>query len=824
MMNDAILSNQELKDDDEESLLGGSRDKKSRHQRLVFTDPAAFRYLEEDPSTTVLERRRRLTGYELYCVEQWACSRKHPTFVITTYTGLEQHSVLTSVLGVPTDEDLWSPRLRVYLRAVKKYHARAKETPLGTLMVTNLSNFPSALTVINVPDGDLKAHRDAFIINEDLKRLGCTGRAGLNLETPIPATEAKFRDLFKVNDRIPLNAAVVELVKLTQAALMLYGLLPIEYADGMLCDVTEQKISDWWAEIGGDYFNTDPTDGILGPTTVAAMLGLLMGARNRLHAAGISVSKDVFDISSIKRAISSFQKAQRMERTRRLDRKTLDRLRKVTAAKAASSENSAVPRVVKSTVAELSGKGASLVHARERTGIADVESIDMEDFISLGFGDRFKWLWQGKPKKHDEKDALKTFGDSLAFDDQDGGLLSRKKSTDDDFGIRHAFSDRFYQSSYGSSASLDHLPPDQALRRAALKNMAGKTEQKKLGKIRSVMPRRTHTHSNLKYSDLDQENVKEGIPRQSYESTNNQSTSSQVEKLSQKDRISQDSSRKSSKGEHHSSQERIRRRDPSRSSVDNDSSGMDSVVDLMNHADGVTTRQGRPTLERERTMTATDMQAIDKMEHFGWASSNMPRLRSTKSLSTIIKKTTGKNYDQRFPRRSSFSPLEDILHAGSYIETDESNTLTALALETELALKIDEMEEKLFYLKTMDASWVEAKVSQIEAFDHQFEQTHVRMDEVYHQRVSVSHEVQDMVQHLLSDKKTSVNEAVKDVENLDAKLEYEMQALQSKVEDMEDGVDEFERQIVQLESKADELDHKGPQRSWLTAVLGLGLL
>ena len=35
-------------------------------KRLVFADPVAFRYLEEDPATDAIERWRRLQGYEMY--------------------------------------------------------------------------------------------------------------------------------------------------------------------------------------------------------------------------------------------------------------------------------------------------------------------------------------------------------------------------------------------------------------------------------------------------------------------------------------------------------------------------------------------------------------------------------------------------------------------------------------------------------------------------------------------------------------------------------------------------------------------------------------
>lgn len=156
----------------------------SKRRHCVFADPVAFRYLEEDASTVVIERWGKLTGYELYIVEQWSCSRVHPTFVITTYTGDQSHSVLAGVLGIPTDEASWSPRLRVYFKAVSQFHARPKETPLGMLMVTNLSSFPSSLTVIPVPDGDVRKHREDFIVNENLKRLGCSGRSGKCPECP----------------------------------------------------------------------------------------------------------------------------------------------------------------------------------------------------------------------------------------------------------------------------------------------------------------------------------------------------------------------------------------------------------------------------------------------------------------------------------------------------------------------------------------------------------------------------------------------------------------------------------------------------------------
>ncbi|KZZ97914.1 hypothetical protein AAP_00175 [Ascosphaera apis ARSEF 7405] len=128
-----------------------------------------------------------------------------------------------------------------------------------------------------------------------------------------------------------------------------------------------------------------------------------MGARNRLHAYGAPVPKDVFDIAGLKRGISSFQKSQKLERTRRLDRQTLDRLHRCTAKAASGDVGWAVPRAVKSTVVELGGKGGEMVMGmvggKDKAGISEIETLDIDRFVQLVYGERSKWLWHGKSRK-----------------------------------------------------------------------------------------------------------------------------------------------------------------------------------------------------------------------------------------------------------------------------------------------------------------------------------------------------------------------------------------------------------------------------------------
>lgn len=59
----------------------------------MFSDPIAFKYLSLEEGTEIVEENVVIAGYQVYIVEQWACSRVHPVFVVTTFTGEESNKV-----------------------------------------------------------------------------------------------------------------------------------------------------------------------------------------------------------------------------------------------------------------------------------------------------------------------------------------------------------------------------------------------------------------------------------------------------------------------------------------------------------------------------------------------------------------------------------------------------------------------------------------------------------------------------------------------------------------------------------------------------------
>lgn len=770
------------------------------HQKLVFSDPVAFRYLEEDPATIVLERRRRLEGFESYIVEQWACSRVHPTFIIATYTGDTSHSIVVGVLSVPVDESTWSKRLQVYFKAVSQFHARKMETPLGTLMVTNLSGFPSALAVIAVPTGDVRRHREDFIVNENLKRLGCSGRAAMNLQAPQASTIQKFHQLYRTSETVSLYASVMELVKLCQTALIIYGKLLPAYADGLLCDITEKAITDWWSDIGTFFFNIEPTDGILGPTTVAALLGLMMGAANRLKSTGASVSKDVTDMAQMKRALGEFQRVQKLEKTRRLDRMTLDRLH-LTTAKSARNEGWTVPKAVKSTVAEFSGKSGEMVMgivgARDKAGIAEVETLDLDRMAQLVTGAKMKWLWQGK--------AIKSAG-SDPFGRPSDELNGRVFSTDD--------AGNYMWTSDKRGSLYD---TDMARRLNVAYNEKDQNERSGFHRLRNAVAGRSHHPRNSKDGaevaevpahkepqpeskadpKVDRTRASEEKPRPDHVL---RPYSPQVPAPMSFNSVStNEAPKRPTQALHRTTSEKTARQSQEGSSIAlPDSAGR---------------REKRPRPKARHAGIETVRNELksgvyrDFSSAFEYQGAESRVLRRSRSAVKLQPAQMGSPRSNRVPRHLSFSMVEDaVLSHRNYSEDEAANgdaiaPFTVAAIDT-ASIEAQQKTQQVLRMQLQSMRFVESLVANVESLDSQTSEHLEDLNTTYYQRLEDYQGLRATSMELVAEEKAALTESLRRVEMLGAKLDYELSALQSRVQEVEDGIVEFERNVVDVEERA----------------------
>ena len=766
-------------------------------------------------------------------VEQWACSRAHPTFIITTYTGDVSQSVQAGILSVPADERTWSPRLKVYFRALHQYHARKRETRLGTIMVTNLSGFPSSLTVIPVPNGDVRRHRESFVVNENLKRLGCSGRVGMTLSVPSDATQSKFYQLYHTSDKIPLQSSVIELIKLCQVALVLFGKLEPEYADGLLCDVTERALNDWWIDIGTEHYNIEPRDGTLGPSTVAALLGLLIGARNRLNVFGAPVSKDVFDLESTKRGIAYFQKLQRLHRSRKFDRQTLDRLHRLTA-KAASGEVWTMPKAVKSTVAELSGKGEDMPVALDKVGIAEVETVDIELFVQLVHGEKAKWLWHGKPRKTLPGDMrAQISGEDMSALSKDGNNRHRRTKKRRDLLVEdlpHRRKDYIANDKHGDLHLDEEREPMS--KRTALKKATGRmTDAPRSGidRFKNAVGRKglqlkqvedgstspIYNSRPIKPSPLAGDATDDYLNERNNAVENDAIRDDDHSPLMEPQRLR--SNKRKSDLQSPKAPETALLSDSGPGSIAEEQL---DLVDLptLTANDGSETRRSEDIQDVNNNLTEepNPEEGVD----FG-----LTRALSLDSFSSIYRP---KKNQEQWPRRLSFAAAEEsiLTMASAAHITAESLQRSKLSpqrhfnAETVILTEIQRVQDRLLRTKHHIGAWVDQQISQVQELDVDAEKKQQIITEMYSSNAEEFHSLRERAEDNLASKKTELQDAVRSIEVLGAKLEYEINTLKGKVEDVEDTVFEFERQVLYVEARMQELDNESyKEEGWLGWLL-----
>ncbi|OCF33863.1 hypothetical protein I316_04575 [Kwoniella heveanensis BCC8398] len=292
-----------------------------------------------------VEREVTLHGYALYSLRSWHLSRTHFSHTIVTQTGKPTEQISAYLLvpqaGLSEHEGAQEIADAVQMLA-SETQSQPRKTEYGTLLVTTPSAFGQ--DVNPVPGGDFRVAKPYITVNTGLRRLGCGGRAFIGLEPPIPALRRKFHELYRIpvpshaaplsrttsptasptkplsastsaspmsdvhspshqnqrghahahsHDAItsdPFTYLVIELVKLIQAALALWGLFDsIRDIDGLFCDETKTAIFQWRRLMGMEHeeslkLEKETSGGCIDPKTLAALLSSITSVHYKLDA------------------------------------------------------------------------------------------------------------------------------------------------------------------------------------------------------------------------------------------------------------------------------------------------------------------------------------------------------------------------------------------------------------------------------------------------------------------------------------------------------------------------------------------------------------
>jgi hypothetical protein len=201
------------------------------------------------------------------------------------------------------------------------------------------------------------------------------------------------------------------------------------------------------------------------------------------------------------------------------------------------------------------------------------------------------------------------------------------------------------------------------------------------------------------------------------------------------------------------------------------------------------------------------------------------------SIAGMVPDTPHHHNEAWWPRSMSFSEAEEAVLGWEPVaalgdDGDESDNWAALQKQKFIAEEFKHLYEKVMDLQEEIAPWVSKRVRSIDELDEQAARDQEGFQTLYYQLTEQYQSVKQNSQDILGDERSHVMEAIKDIEVLGAKLEYEINALVSKVQDVEDGVSQFRRQVDDLESKADELEVQLGTETWLhwavRSVTGIG--
>ncbi|KAI8978415.1 hypothetical protein BDB01DRAFT_799769 [Pilobolus umbonatus] len=257
---------------------------------------------------TVICEKKELRGYQIYIVEQWVCDRNEPSNIVKVFTGDDSHVIQVAIIGIPVSL-LRNPTLEIKRLLNDSSHLKLKPTPDGEIMLVDLTELRFDRDPILVPNGDYDACITQAYVNINLRRTNCTGRISLTLLSPNPTSEEKFRSSYKIADAAEFNDAVINLVKLVQKSLFLFGLLKEDYIDGLICNETKVALWIFHSQYGPvksiDFSGKEPW---LEPHLMASIVSKLLVCRNKLQDLNFTNVKDPFtDYNAFREDIGNYQ-------------------------------------------------------------------------------------------------------------------------------------------------------------------------------------------------------------------------------------------------------------------------------------------------------------------------------------------------------------------------------------------------------------------------------------------------------------------------------------------------------------------------------------
>ncbi|QPG73571.1 hypothetical protein FOA43_000883 [Brettanomyces nanus] len=385
---------------------------------FVFPDTIAFDHVRDKchhAFDTLPVSQIKIVGFESYLIEQWMCSRQTKNQIVI-YTGNLSDTVVAYRLEIVNNRSIWPSSFRHYIDELSRSkHSFPTQSEYGTIYVTNVAQLDASLSLVPVPSGNLKDVYSCYVVNHDLKRLGCGSRSATVISIPPKPVEDKFKSTFHIPHEVSLDYAVREFVIVLQTFLYYYGFLRPQFCDGLYCDKTELALSQWWRMVSDIKYCTSllkrrPPNCTLA-ISVRSVIGFTLFIRTLLDLGSNSfiTPKDVMDARGFRLSILLFQKSQKIYREKSheafLDHETLVKLfewaKTVKTNQNFAKDLTKVKNMMKNTVmdfasAKMKETFAGISPSSKDASKKFIDCQDFEQFLLLNLGRQLQYLFLGK--------------------------------------------------------------------------------------------------------------------------------------------------------------------------------------------------------------------------------------------------------------------------------------------------------------------------------------------------------------------------------------------------------------------------------------------
>jgi hypothetical protein len=186
--------------------------------------------------------------------------------------------------------------------------------------------------------------------------------------------------------------------------------------------------------------------------------------------------------------------------------------------------------------------------------------------------------------------------------------------------------------------------------------------------------------------------------------------------------------------------------------------------------------------------------------------------------------------DNDCARHLSFSTVEEVVLKWEPIGNkpvikETENLEDSIAQEDMLASEGRIFSSRILELSQRTVPWVERQVDSVDGLNQVLYDHHEELNSVYLERLADYQKLRERSSDILLDENHHLTDGVKRVELIGAKLDYELNVLESKVEDMEAGLSDFERHIVNVETRIKALvkgeeQHSTSWSAWVARFMG----